>query len=130
MRWIQEAECVGIILGNKPYLGQPCPSNPGAVVWLHAQPSHPKELQVDRRRLSLRGSNPKYGSVVNTENLSIPVWVCTGLGFRGADHNKGLGTRIENILITPDVVGGIVDAENLCFIYFIVHDSNGIAIVC
>ena len=66
-------------------------------------------------------------SVVNPENLCIPVWVRAGTGLRRSEHNVGVGAGIDCIAITADVVRCKVYGKLFGRKYGVVDDSNRVS---
>lgn len=68
-------------------------------------------------------------SVEDPENARIPerMGVRTSLGRY--DHNIVVGARINDILISAHIVGGIVDTQSFCSKNPVILDSDGRPVV-
>ena len=67
-------------------------------------PANPKQIQAYRIRWTLVVDK----GMVYPDDVGIPIWVGTGVVLGWQDHDVGMGTGIEGVLLPSHVVCRVV----------------------
>jgi hypothetical protein len=67
-----------------------------------------------------------YETPVDSNNLSIPVWMSTFLVLGRVGHHEAFTPRVDTVIVTTNIVRGIVDVENTAGVDFVVLYNDGV----
>jgi hypothetical protein len=65
----------------------------------------------------------------DTQNASIPVWMCITFSFWRKNHNVAVCAGVHGILAAPDIIGCVIYSENLGSVHPVVDNLDGISLL-
>jgi len=78
----------------------------------HTKPVDPQDFHCLRRVAPSIGTDMENINMEGTKDTSIPVGMSCGVIFSGEGHDWAVPAWSEDVLLTPDIIGSVVDAEN------------------
>jgi len=60
---------------------------------------------------------------------SIPKWMCVWSNFWRGHHNERMCARIDSVVVTAHVIGGVINAGSTSSKNGIVDDADGVTVI-